>query len=154
MKSTRASVEAARAAMNEALEAGENIVAALGLIPVAESENELVVDMPVTPRLANMRGALQGGLIATLVDVVAGRLAMLGMVEGGSGATNDMTIRYLAPIIDGPARATARVLRRGRRMIVIDVDVRDVALDRLAAVASLSFTCLEPLPRDQGAGAG
>ena len=149
MTSTQASGEAARTAFNAALEAGDNIATTLGIITVATGENEIVADLPVVPRLTNFRGALQGGVIATMADIIAGRLAMEGLVEGRSSATNDMTIRYLAPIVEGPARATARVLRRTRRMIVIDVEVRDVALDRLAAVASLSFTLLDPLPKGE-----
>jgi acyl-coenzyme A thioesterase PaaI-like protein len=37
------------------------------------------------------------------------------------------------------------VLRRGRRSVVIHVDVRDLATERLAAVSTISFTVLAPL---------
>ena len=99
----------------------------------------------MSPRLANSRGALQGGLIATLIDVVAGRLAMVGADEGHSSATSDLSIHFLAPIVVGPARAEGKVLRHGRRSVVVHVDVRDVATDRLAAVSTIAFTVLAPL---------
>jgi acyl-coenzyme A thioesterase PaaI-like protein len=38
------------------------------------------------------------------------------------------------------------VLRRGQRSVVVHVDVRDLAADRLAAVSTISFTVLAPLP--------
>ena len=56
-----------------------------------------------------------------------------------------MNIHFLAPIVEGPARAEGTVLRRGRRSVVVHVDVRDLATDRLAAVSTISFTVLAPL---------
>ena len=53
-----------------------------------------------------------------------------------------MTIHFLAPIVEGPARATATVVRAGRRTIVVAVDVTDVGGERLAARATLSFAVL------------
>jgi acyl-coenzyme A thioesterase PaaI-like protein len=55
-----------------------------------------------------------------------------------------MSIHFLAPIVEGPARATATLVRAGRRLIVVAVDVVDVARDRLAARATLSFAVMEP----------
>jgi uncharacterized protein (TIGR00369 family) len=131
--------------VQEALQTGEHLLASLGLIDVAQDGSTLVVDFPVQPRYANSRGALQGGLIATLIDVVAGRLASDGLTDGRATATNDLVVHYLAPIVQGPARAEARVLRGGRRSMVVQVEVRDLAMDRLAAVGTVSFTVLEPL---------
>jgi len=131
--------------VQEALRAGDHVLGSLGLVDVDVEGAELAIEMPVTPRLANSRGGLQGGLIATLIDIVAGRLAMGGADAGHSSATSDMSIHFLAPIVEGPARAEGRVLRRGRRSVVVHVDVRDLATDRLAAVSTISFTVLAPL---------
>ena len=107
---------------------------------------DLAIEMPVhRPYVANSRGSLQGGLIATLIDVVAGRVAAAGLDAGHSSATSDMNVHFLAPIVEGPARAEGTVLRRGRRSVVVHVDVRDLASDRLAAVSTIAFTVLAPL---------
>ena len=95
--------------------------------------------------IGEVHGPLQGGFMATLIDVVVGRAALEGLDVGHSTATNDMNIHYLAPVVEGPARAEAKVLRRGRRSIVVHVDVRDLATERLAAVSTVSFTVLAPL---------
>jgi acyl-coenzyme A thioesterase PaaI-like protein len=55
-----------------------------------------------------------------------------------------MTIHFLTPIVEGPARATTTVVRAGRRTIVVAVDVTDVGGERLAARATLSFAVLTP----------
>ena len=127
------------------MDSGEHLLASLGMCDVEVDGVDLAIEMPVTPRLANSRGSLQGGLIATLIDVVAGRVAIAGAAAGHSTATSDMNIHFLAPIVEGPARAEGTVLRRGRRSVVVHVDVRDLATDRLAAVSTISFTVLAPL---------
>lgn len=141
----RDSLRRAQREVQEALRSGEHLFTSLGMVDVEVDGADLAIEMPVTPRLANSRGTLQGGLIATLIDVVAGRLAVGGADAGHSSATADMSIHFLAAIVDGPARAEGRVLRRGRRSVVVHVDVRDLATDRLAAVSTVSFTVLAPL---------
>ena len=111
---------------------------------VVDADAAVVVDLHNRDDLVNIRGALQGGLVATLIDVAAGRLAVkYANTEAGAG-TADMSIHFLAPIIEGPARATATLVRAGKRLIVVAVDVVDVARDRLAARATLSFAVTAP----------
>ncbi len=121
----------------------EHLLRRLGMRDVEDTAERLVIEMENRPDLANIRGALQGGLVATLIDIAAGRLA--GNVVGPQGdvTTADMNVHFLAPIIDGPARAEATMVRAGRRLIVTSVDVFDVGRDRLAARATLTFAVLE-----------
>jgi len=112
---------------------------------VVDTDDTVVLDLHNRPDLVNIRGALQGGLVATLIDIAGGRLAV--KYAPGGASTADMSIHFLAPILEGPARATATLVRAGRRLIVVAVDVVDVARDRLAARATLTFAVLEP--RDQ-----
>ena len=110
---------------------------------VEESAERLVIEMDNRPNLTNVRGALQGGLVATLIDIAAGRLAGTVVGPDQDVTTADMNVHFLAPIVAGPARADATIVRAGRRMIVTSVDVIDVGRDRLAARATLSFAVLE-----------
>lgn len=116
---------------------------------VADDTATVIVDLHNRPDLANIRGALQGGLVATLIDVAGGRLAMRAAGPGNGVSTADLTIHYLAPIVEGPARAVATMVRAGRRTIVVAVDVFDVGRDRLAARSTLSFAVLMPRAVDQ-----
>lgn len=108
-----------------------------------EADCDLAMEMPVTPRVSNNRGALQGGLVATLVDVVAGRAAVHALPPGYGAATSDMNLHYLSGVTVGPARAEARVLRAGKRMVVVQVDVYDVGRDVLSTTATTTFVALE-----------
>jgi uncharacterized protein (TIGR00369 family) len=68
---------------------------------------------------------------------------MADVAEGHSTATIDLNVHFLLPIVTGPARATATVVRRGKRTVVVRVDVHDVGRDRLAATAIVQFVVLE-----------
>jgi uncharacterized protein (TIGR00369 family) len=98
------------------------------------------IEMAVTPRVVNSSGALQGGLLATLADMVAGTALMRGSDPYVRSATTEMHVSFLEAARQGPVVATAYVLRRGRRTAVVRVDVRDrSAGDILVATATLSF---------------
>ncbi|MBV8928558.1 MAG: PaaI family thioesterase [Mycobacteriaceae bacterium] len=120
-----------------------HLLARLDYRDITESDELFIVEMDNRPDLANTRGALQGGLVATLIDITAGRLAGRQVLSTQDVATADMTVHYLAPIVTGPARATATVVRAGKRVVVIAVDVTDVGGNRLAARATLGFAVLD-----------
>lgn len=122
----------------------EHFFAQLGLRDVAVDGVDLAMELDNRPDRTNARGALQGGLLATLVDIVAGRVAVQGLPSAESVATSDLTIHYLAPVVEGPARAQATVLRRGKRSVVLQVEVYDVGAGRLAAVSTVAFAVLRP----------
>jgi uncharacterized protein (TIGR00369 family) len=121
----------------------DHLLARLGYRDISESDERLIIEMDNRPDLANTRGALQGGLVATLIDITAGRLAGRHVRTTQDVATADMTVHYLAPIVAGPARATATVVRAGKRVVVIAVDVTDEGANRQAARATLGFAVLD-----------
>ncbi len=124
--------------------AGGHLLGQLGMRDVVETDERLIIEMDNRPDLTNIRGALQGGLVATLIDIAAGRLAERHVRAGQSVTTADMNVHYLAPVVVGPARAEATIVRAGKRLIVTAVDVTDVGRDRLAARSTLTFAVLDP----------
>ena len=115
----------------------------LGMRDVKDTDDELIIEMDNRPDLVNIRGAIQGGLVATLIDIAAGRLAGNAVGPEQDVTTADMNVHFLAPIIEGPARAEATIVRAGRRLIVTSVDVFDAGRGRLAARATLTFAVLD-----------
>ncbi|MGV0790673.1 PaaI family thioesterase [Mycolicibacterium sp. XJ1819] len=126
-----------------------HLFAQLPFYDVVDTDDTVVMDLHHRPDLVNIRGALQGGLVATLIDVAAGRLAVKHAHSAAGVGTADMSIHFLAPIMGGPARATATLVRAGKRLIVVAVDVVDMARDRPAARATLSFAVMDPRPPSQ-----
>src|SRR5665213_746537 len=98
----------------EVAERGQHLFQQLGTRDLPSSPDHLVIEMDIRPEFANVRGALQGGLIAVLVDICAGRLAyqQCDVEHGYSTATSDLTVHYLSPVSVGPARIEARVVGR------------------------------------------
>ncbi len=115
----------------------------IGYRDVAGSDDETVVELPVAPHVVNTNGGLQGGLLATLVDTAAGKLAMRQLPPGHSVVTSDLNLRYLRPVTDGAARAVARLVHSGRRSMVIQVEIFTVPHNDLAVVASVSFAKIQ-----------
>ncbi|MCV7317659.1 PaaI family thioesterase [Mycolicibacterium confluentis] len=120
-----------------------HILHLLGYRMVEETDERVVMEMDNRPDLTNVRGALQGGLVATLIDIAGGILAGRNVGADQDVTTADLTIHYVAPVVEGPARAEATIVRAGKRLIVTAVDLYDVARDRLAARATLSFAVLD-----------
>jgi len=100
------------------------------------------MEMPVDERTINTAGGLQGGLIATTADVTTGQLAARGTPFGNGIATTDLFIRYLRPIKTGPARAVAKILRIGKRSVVVQVDIFRGDDSELGATATVNFAAI------------
>jgi uncharacterized protein (TIGR00369 family) len=114
----------------------------LGLREVESDDGTFVMEMPVDERTTNTAGGLQGGLIATMADVAAGQLASRATPFGFGIATTDLFIRYLRPIKVGPARAVAKILRTGKRSVVVQVDIHRGDDNELAATATINFAAV------------
>jgi acyl-coenzyme A thioesterase PaaI-like protein len=52
-------------------------------------------------------------------------------------------IRYLRPIKVGPARAVARILRTGKRSVVVQVDIYRANDDEIGATATVNFAAVD-----------
>ncbi|MBB3600949.1 uncharacterized protein (TIGR00369 family) [Mycolicibacterium sp. BK556] len=114
----------------------------LGLQVVESTEDTVVMEMPVDERTTNTAGGLQGGLIATMADVAAGQLASVATPFGFGIATTDLFIRYLRPIKVGPARAVAKILRTGKRSVVVQVDIHRGNDNEVGATATVNFAAV------------
>jgi uncharacterized protein (TIGR00369 family) len=116
----------------------------IGLEEVPSTDGTVVMEMPVDERVTNTAGGLQGGLIATMADVTAGQLAARSTPFGHAIATTDLFVRYLRPIKErnGPARAVAKILRTGKRSVVIQVDIYRGDDGELGATATVNFAAV------------
>jgi uncharacterized protein (TIGR00369 family) len=115
----------------------------IGMRPGAR-KGEFAMTIPVSPQVVNTSGALQGGLIATLVDVAGGQFGLEYLQDGTTMTTADLNIRYLRPIRQGTAYAVPRMLRAGRRAMVMQVDVvsDEDGEEALLASATVNFAVI------------
>ena len=95
--------------------------------------------LPVVPALLGDTGRVRAGALATLVDVIGGGLAAQAAAPDWI-ATADLTLHVVGAVRDGVVEADARVLRRGRTTVVIEVDLRHGR--DVAGIATMTFSVL------------
>lgn len=134
--------ERARIEHERVVASGEHVFAALRMHDVVVDGADLAIALELDPRCTNPRGGLQGGLVASLADIVAGRAANDVLPEGQVAVTADLHVHYLRSIDRGPAVASARIVRHGRRTIVTQVDITDGIEGPLGAVCTLAWSVL------------
>jgi uncharacterized protein (TIGR00369 family) len=71
-------------------------------------------------------GALHGGALMGLADVLGGLCAFLNLPDGAAGTTTiESKTNFLRAVSDRHVEATARPLHAGRTTVVIDTELRD-----------------------------
>jgi uncharacterized protein (TIGR00369 family) len=81
--------------------------------------------LPFTDELVTIGTIVHGGAIASLIDTAAAAAAWSDaeLPAKVRGTTVNLTVTYLAAAEKEDLQATARVLRRGRSLVYLDVDV-------------------------------
>ena len=79
-----------------------------------------------------------GGVIATLIDSAMAIAIMALLAENERTVTVDLTIHYLRPVSRGVAKASARIVRAGKRVITVSAELFDDN-DKLAATAISTY---------------
>lgn len=108
-----------RAASENRQEFGSFFLSRLLGFEVSYDVDVCIVSFDVSPPLLNPRGSLHGGIIAAALDTAMGHL--LNHVSG-PGATLEMKVQYLAPVIAGRVTCRAHFLRRGQRVSFLQAE--------------------------------
>lgn len=118
----------------------------LGIRTVSASKDEMVLALDWRPELTQPAGLLHGGAIMTLADTAGGSLSYVNLPPGSEGtSTIESKINFLAAVHSGTVTATARVLKAGRSVVVVETEVTDDS-GRLVAKAVQSQIVLRPDP--------
>ena len=100
-------------------------VSLLGIELESAEPGSAVMSLAVRNELKRDNGVVHGGAIATLIDTCTAFAIIPLLGEGEHSVTVDLTISYLRPLTAGTARASAKILREGRRIIVLSAKVLD-----------------------------
>lgn len=114
-------------------------------VPVSADDGHVVVHADVTIDHVNVAKNLHGGAGATLVDVV-GTLAIIGADRWHRyGVSTDLNVSWFAPIPLGEtAVVDARVLKIGRAMAFVEVEIRRASNNVLCVQGRLTKSLGEP----------
>jgi uncharacterized protein (TIGR00369 family) len=101
----------------------------LGIQLVELQPDSAVLSLPFSEALITIGTTVHGGAIASLIDTAA-MVAAWSAAEVPAtrrGVTVSLTVTYLAGAEQEDLLAVARVLRRGRSLVYLDVDVKSAA---------------------------
>lgn len=115
----------------------------LGISVVDVAPGQVRLRLEMRPELGTRRAeVMHGGAIASLIDAAAGAATATTRREDDDSwagqATTDLNVTFVSAAT-GPVVASARVLRSGRALVFVAVEVRDDS-DTLIAVGRATYT--------------
>ena len=102
-------------------------------------EGEAVVEFEAGAEHANPMGTLHGGILCDIADAAMGIAYASTLEDLESFTTLELKINFLKPVWKAKLRASARVVKRGRTVGLVECDVTDEGGELIARASS---TCL------------
>jgi 1,4-dihydroxy-2-naphthoyl-CoA hydrolase len=100
--------------------------ALLGATATAAAPDEVRLRLDWDTTRCTSGGVLHGGALMGLADAAGGWCAFLNLPPGVDGtATVSSATSFLRPVTGGHVEAVARLLHRGRTVLVVDTELRD-----------------------------
>jgi len=115
------------------------IARTLGFQLVSAAEGTAVFEMDVDERFWNPMGTLHGGILCDIADAAMGFAYASTLERQQSFTTVELKINFLRPVFKTRLRATGHIVKRGRKIGLVDCHVTD-AQGKL--VARASSTCM------------
>jgi uncharacterized protein (TIGR00369 family) len=113
----------------------------IGVELVRRGEGHARCRLPVTEKVrGGVAGSVHGGVLSALVDIVtlSAISTVVNPAEDQMAGTAELSISYLRPALGDAVYADARVLKKGRQIAVVDVDLTDPD-GRLVAKGRVSY---------------
>jgi uncharacterized protein (TIGR00369 family) len=111
----------------------------LGLEFVGAERGAATFALEVREELTRMGGIAHGGALASLLDTAAAFAVHTLLEPGVRTVTVDLTVHFLRPVSAGRVEAHARVLRAGRRIVILSVEATDQTGALVAAATTTYF---------------
>lgn len=122
----------------EAAREGVPFLKLLGIEVESVGPGTATLLVPVREELMRNDGIVHGGVMASLIDSAFAFAIIPILADGERTVTVDMTIHYLRPLRSGVAKASAGIVRAGRRVITVSAELFDEN-DKLAATALSTY---------------
>jgi 1,4-dihydroxy-2-naphthoyl-CoA hydrolase len=97
----------------------------LGITADAAGPDEVVLSLDWAQGLTTGGGVLHGGIVMALADTSGAVCAFLNLPEGAGGTTTiESKTNFFAATRSGTVKAHSRPLHVGRRIIVVETEIR------------------------------
>ena len=105
------------------------------------------VALPYSDRVTQQQGGFHGGAMGALADIAGGYAGLTVAPAGMEVTTVEYKVNFMAAFQGGELRATGRVLKGGKRIIVTTAEVRHVAPDGKVSDCAVMQQTLVPVPQ-------
>lgn len=103
--------------------------------------------LPYSDRVTQQQGGFHGGAMGALADIAGGYAALTQAAPDTEVTTVEYKINFLAAFRDGELRATGRVVRAGKRIIVTTVEVMHRNASGQESACALMQQTIAPVPK-------
>ncbi|WP_375228370.1 PaaI family thioesterase [Roseobacter sp. S98] len=110
------------------------------------SRGQVVIEAPILPGSLQQQGFGHAGLTFSIGDSAAGYAALTTMAPENEVVTAEIKINLLAPARGDCLRATGRVIKPGKRLVVVSSEVHAITGSDAVLIAVLQGTMV-PVPR-------
>jgi uncharacterized protein (TIGR00369 family) len=106
-----------------------------------------VLSLPYSDKVTQQQAGFHGGAMGALADIAAGYAGLTLAPAGMEVVTVEYKINFLASCQGGKLRATGRVIKAGKRVIVTSAEVLHVADDGRETVCAVLQQTLMAVPK-------
>lgn len=107
---------------------------------------DVEVELPIRREVTQQHGFAHGGIVAMIADSAAGYAAFSLMPADGTLLSVEFKLNFLAPGRGTTLVARGRVIKPGRTLSVVEVDVDGVAMDGTRTACARMLQTLMALP--------
>ena len=103
--------------------------------------------LPYSDKVTQQQDGFHGGAMGALADIAGGYAGLTVAADGMEVTTVEYKINFLAAFQGGELRATGRVVKAGRRIIVTAAEVAHVDTDGKHSACAVMQQTLVPVPK-------
>ena len=105
------------------------------------------VALPYSDKVTQQQNGFHGGATGALADIAGGYAGLTLAPPGMEVTTVEFKINFLAAFQGGELRATGRVVKAGRRLIITTAEVIHLDVDGKESLCAVMQQTLMPVPK-------
>ncbi len=119
----------------------------LGVRLLSVSQGQVELALPYGDKTTQQQGGFHGGAIGALADIAGGYAALTVVPEGMEVVTVEYKINFLSSYQGGEIRATGKVVKAGRRVVVTTAEVVHIDANGKSSPCAVMQQTLAPVPQ-------
>jgi uncharacterized protein (TIGR00369 family) len=127
--------------------ARQGMMQALGVRLLRAERGLVELAMPYSSAVTQQQGGFHGGAIGALADIAGGYAGLTVLPEDSEVVTVEYKINFLASHQGGEIRATGRVVKGGKRIVVTTADVVHIDDSGKHSPCAVMQQTLVPVPK-------